>query len=98
MFSMAVQGGKAFAAEQKLRELKKRLFRLKALGKKFKKSKPVCNNKKYVDNMNSLPTSKYRHVPNNIKGKTLNSEADRERFNFSRLGKISREKFRHGKI
>ena len=37
MFSTAVRGGKAFAAEQKLRELKKRIFRLKALEKKFKK-------------------------------------------------------------
>ena len=33
MFSTAVRGGKAFAAKQKLRELKKRIFRLKALEK-----------------------------------------------------------------
>ena len=37
MFSTAVRGGKTFAAEQKLRELKKRIFRLKALEKKSKK-------------------------------------------------------------
>ena len=37
MFSTAVRGGKTFAAEQKLRELKKTIFRLKALGKKSKK-------------------------------------------------------------
>ena len=37
MLSTAVRGGKAFAAQQKLRELKKRIFRLKALEKKFKK-------------------------------------------------------------
>ena len=29
MFSTNMRGGKAFAAEQKLRELKKRIFRLK---------------------------------------------------------------------
>ena len=33
MFSTTVRGGKAFAAKQKLRELKKRIFRLKALEK-----------------------------------------------------------------
>lgn len=34
MFSTAVRGGKTFAAEQKLRELKRKIFRLKALEKK----------------------------------------------------------------
>ena len=33
IFSTAVRGGKGFAAEQKLRELKKRLFRFKAMKK-----------------------------------------------------------------
>ena len=37
MLSTAVRGGKAFADQQKLRELKKRIFRLKALEKKIKK-------------------------------------------------------------
>ena len=36
MFSTGVRGGKTFAADQKLRELKKRIFRLKALEKKSK--------------------------------------------------------------
>ena len=34
MFSTLVNRGKAFAAKQKLKELKKRIFRLKALAKK----------------------------------------------------------------
>ena len=34
MFSTVVRGGKAFPAEQKLKELKKRIFRLKAFKKK----------------------------------------------------------------
>ena len=33
MFSTAIRGGKAFAAEQNIRELKKRIFRLKSLEK-----------------------------------------------------------------
>ena len=36
MFSTGVRGGKTFAADQKLKELKKRIFRLKALEKKSK--------------------------------------------------------------
>ena len=34
MFSTAVSGGKAFAGEQKIMELKKRIFRLKTSEKK----------------------------------------------------------------
>ena len=37
IFSTAVRVGKAFATEQKLRELKKIIFRLKALEKNFSK-------------------------------------------------------------
>ena len=36
MFSTAVRDSKAFAADQKLRELKKIIFRFEALEKKFK--------------------------------------------------------------
>ena len=42
--------------------------------------------------MNSQPTTKYKQVPNDIEKNTLRSEASIERFNFSRLGKISRKK------
>ena len=37
MFSKTMRGGKAFAVEQKLKELKKRIFRLKDLEKKPQK-------------------------------------------------------------
>ena len=36
MFSTAFSGGKAFAVEQKIRELKNRIFRLKTLKKEDK--------------------------------------------------------------
>ena len=42
--------------------------------------------------MNSLPTEKYKQVPNDIERKTLKSEVDRERFNFSKLEKIVQTK------
>ena len=37
MFLTAVRDGKSFAAEQKLRELKKIIFRLKAIEKRLSK-------------------------------------------------------------
>ena len=67
MFSTAVRSGKAFAAKQKLRELKKRIFRLKAMVKRLsKKINPYEIIKKSVDNMNSLPSAKYNQTPNEI--------------------------------
>ena len=44
--------------------------------------------------MNRQPTTKYKQVPNDIEKNTLSSKASRERLNFSRLEKISREKNR----
>ena len=43
--------------------------------------------KKFVENMNSLPSTKYKQTPNEIEKNSLNSEASRERFNFWRLKK-----------
>ena len=43
--------------------------------------------------MNRLTTAKYKEVPNDIERKTLKSEVDRQRFNFSRLGKLAEKKF-----
>ena len=90
MFSTAVRSGKAFAVKQKLRELKKKNFR-KKISKRIN-SYEIIN--KSVDNMNSQPTTKYKQVPNDIEKNILSSEASRERLNFSRLQKISREKNR----
>ena len=93
MFSTAVRGGKAFAAEQKLRELKKRMFRLKVLKKRIKgKGLRPYEIKKTAENMNSMPSAKYKQTPNKIEKKLLSSEADKERFNFSRSEKDGRER------
>ena len=62
MFSTAVRGGNAFAAEQKLRELKKSLSRLLVLQRNSKKKFKSANVliQKAVENLNSLPTVKCR--------------------------------------
>ena len=97
MFSTAILGEKTFAEEQKLRELKKRIFSFKALERKIlggKKIRPYEIIKKPVKNMNSHPSAKYKQVPENVKKSTLASEASREKFNFVRL----RKKFEKKKI
>ena len=67
IFSTAVRGGKAFSAEQKLRELKKRIFSLKTMEKRLPvKPNPYKIIKKSVDTMNSLPSAKYKQTPNEI--------------------------------
>ena len=54
MFSGRIRGGKAFAAEQKLRELKKTIFKTKNV---YKMSKKKINSKKIIqviENMKKL--------------------------------------------
>ena len=90
MFSTAILGEKTFAEEQKLRELKKKIFSFKALERKIlggKKFRPYEIIKKSVKNMNSHPSAKYKQVPENVKKSALASEASREKFNFVRLWK-----------
>ena len=94
MFSTAVRGGKAFAAEQKLRELKKRIFRLKAMEKVLSKMQnPYEIIRKFVENINSLPSAKYKQTPNEIEKNSLNSEVSRGRLNYLRLKRIRQERF-----
>ena len=73
MFSTAVRGGKAFAAEQKFRGLKKRLSRLLVLQRnsKTKLKSPNIPIQKAVENMNSLPTAKYAVEPDKIEKRSL---------------------------
>ena len=73
MFSTAVRGGKAFAAEQKFRELKKRLSRLLVLQRnsKTKLKSPNIPIEKAVENMNSLLTAKYAVEPDKIEKRSL---------------------------
>ena len=80
MFSTVVRGGKAFAAEQKLRELKKRISKLVALQRnsKVKLKSPNTIIEKAVENMNSLPTIKYRLEPDKIEKRSLELEWFRE--------------------
>ena len=96
MFSTAVRGGKTFDAEQKLGELKKRIFKRKAIEKNSsKKLNSYQITTKSVENMKILATAKYKQVPYDIENKILHCEVNRERFNFTRLLRIGKEKARY---
>ena len=91
MFSAAVRSGKAFAAKQKIRELKKRISKLLALSKNMKiRKSPNETTSKAVDDMNSLPTIKYGIAPDTVEEKSLSSEAYKEWFDIRRLQKVSK--------
>ena len=92
MFSTAVRGGKAFASEQKLRELKKRISKLLAPQRNSKAKLKSLNViiEKAVENTNSLPTIKYGLEPDKIEKRSLESEWFREWFDVRRLSRISK--------
>ena len=70
MFSTRVRGGKAFAAEQKIREFKKLLLKIKLIYKEDKmKIKPNDLIKKATNNMNNTETSKYQIEPERVEKK-----------------------------
>ena len=67
MFHTKVRGGKAFAAEQKIREFKKILLRSKRLEKhQGKRIKPNDLIKKATTNMNETISTKYQLAPETI--------------------------------
>ena len=69
MFRAIFPGRKAFTTEQ-IRELKKLLFRTKALGKRFKKRiKPKKLIEKATNNMNSVKRKKYGLAPEEIEAR-----------------------------
>ena len=92
MFSTRVRGGKAFAAEQKIREFKKLLLKVKALYKKNKtKIKPNELIKKVTMNMNKTKRAKYQIEPENMEKKSLEDDNFREKFDFYRIDKVGKD-------
>ena len=70
MFSSRIRGGKAFAAEQKIRELKKVIFKTKNA---YKTAKKKINSKKIIEqavkNLNKTNSEKYGFPPEVIEKK-----------------------------
>ena len=68
MFTTAVRGGKAFATEQKIRELKSRIAKLGALKMKVSPATIILQS---PENMNNVKSENYGASPNKIEQKLL---------------------------
>ena len=102
MFHTKVRGGKAFAAEQKIREFKKLLLMSKHYKKRDKeKIRPNELIKKAVENMNETNSTKYGVSPETVEKKTINSSKDseyeQEMYDFLRLKKVDNNQQRNVK-
>ena len=99
MFHTRVRGGKAFAAEQKIREFKKILLKNKRLEKdRGKRIKPNDLIRKAAQNMNETISTKYQLVPETIEKKSLNPNDGKyfqEIYVLMRLQKIENNQMRN---
>ena len=86
MFSTSVRGGKTFAAEQKIRELKKRVALLNSQRKLLK-----LTPKKIIEisseNMNISLSKKYGFAPERVERESMQSKKFKTLFNMHRLGR-----------
>ena len=92
MYSTSLRGGKAFAAKQKIRELKKRVTRLQMQKLKITPKRIIEISTR---NMNVTPSVKYGLVPERIEQEALKSERFRILFNMRRLEKTEKM---HGRL
>ena len=101
MFHTKVRGGKAFAAEQKIREFKKILLRSKRFEKLRKnRIKPNDLIRKAAQNMNETISTKYILAPETIEKRSLNPNDGKyfqEIYDFVRLRKIENNQMRKDK-
>ena len=99
MFHRKVRGGKAFAAEQKIREFKKILLKSKRSEKdKGKRIKPNDLIKKAAQNINETISTKYELVPETIEKRSLNPNDGKyfqEIYDFMRLKQIGNNQTRN---
>ena len=96
MFTNKNRGGKAYVAEQKIREFKKILFRIKKSHKRLKKRLNSAKLiKQAVQNMNNTKTEKYNLEPEVIERKSLQDENFKERYDFHRLNQITKASERY---
>ena len=80
MFTTAVRGGKAFAAEQKIRELMSRSAKLSVLKMKVAPTMTILSS---AENMNNVVNEKYGISPNDIEKKSLSSKKIQNTLQFS---------------
>ena len=84
MFTTSIHGGKAFAAEHKIRELKARTVKLNSQKSKTLPTKIIS---KSAANMNNAISEKYGLSPEELETRLLSNEKFRTLFNFHRIEK-----------
>ena len=91
-FHVYVHGGKAFAAEQKIKELKKRISKVKTISDQSKAKISLARIINHsAENMKNVKSEKYKLTPNEIeKKKSLENQQFRTEFNFEHI-KISKK-------
>ena len=94
MFSTSLRGGKAFDAEQKIRELKTRIAKLNS--QKLKIS-PRRITEMSTENMNIQPSKKYGFSPEEVEKKALKNERFRTVYNMHRLDRTQKLNIRQGR-
>ena len=87
MFTSSVRGGEAFAAEQKIRELKTRLSKLNAQKLKITHTKIIKNSALYMNNRKSI---KYGLSPEEIERGSFAGEQFKTIFNMHRIDKTKK--------
>ena len=87
MFTSSVRGGKAFAAEQNIRELKTRIAKLNVQKLKITPTKMIQNS---ALNMNNMKSEKYGLSPEEIERRSLASEQFKTIFNMHRTKKTKK--------
>ena len=92
MFGSKTRGRKAFAAEQKIRDLKKLLLRSGNNAKRNKvRLQPVKLIQKATINLNRTPTQKYGLETEQVESKSLKNKDFKEVFDFYRLLKVRKD-------
>ena len=101
MFHTKIRGGKAFAAEQKIREFKKTLLRSKRFEKMRKnRIKPNDLIEEAAQNMNETISTKYNLPPETIEKRSLDPNDGKyfqEIYDFIRVKKIENNQKRNDK-
>ena len=101
IFHTRLRGGKAFAAEQKIRVFKKLLLRGKRLEKQYgKRLKALDFIRKVAQHMNNVNSTKYELAPETIEKRSLDpndGEYFQEIYDFMRLRKIGTNQLRNEK-
>ena len=84
MFTTSVRGGKAFATQQKIKELKTRIAKINAQKLKMSSAKIIQNS---TSNMNLVKSTKYGLSPEEIEGRSLSGEHFKTISNMNRIEK-----------